>query len=493
MSDKNDVAARLPAAPPEPETDVQVLAVDRTALRRPFWIVDGVAYDFREWIEQHPGGAAWFLESMGRDISALFHSYHQHPERLRKMLEKYRIDDGLERHVIPNMGVPPFLLPPGFNAATDLPRFDFGAKDGLRGAVMRRLHEEVPRKDIQWHDRVFDALTGWIFAVHVLVMCALVLGALPALACVPLLVLTRTSLAGAGHFHLHRKKPTGKPRAIGLGHLPCGLFDFNYIGTYLVGVDGHVILHHPHLASGGDIKEAFLAGMRRLHPLLRFWGYTIHKLGMCLFASAQLGANIIFGKTLKVGIRLEFWLVRAWLLLEFIVCLATGHAGAWLVQFVLTLWFNTLLVTASHELQNAHEGHDGRQLEKLPEHLRNDWAARQVGLSYDLTVVGNRWVDVFLSAGLSTHRVHHVLPFQGSGFANLASEAAVRKACEEAGLSWERPRSLFKERLPAFVKHYLLSPATAADPGGRGDRPALLRELGAMSHYILNGWQTGAD
>ena len=27
---------------------------------RPFWIVDGRAYDFTEWMRQHPGGATWF-------------------------------------------------------------------------------------------------------------------------------------------------------------------------------------------------------------------------------------------------------------------------------------------------------------------------------------------------------------------------------------------------------------------------------------------------
>ena len=72
--------------------------------------------------------------------------------------------------------------------------------------------------------------------------------------------------------------------------------------------------------------------------------------------------------------------------------------------------------------------------------------------------------SLFLSAGLSPHRVHHVLPWHGSGFTNLASEATVRQVCEEVGITWERPRNLIFERFPAVMKHYLLLPAKPAPP-----------------------------
>jgi hypothetical protein len=60
--------------------------------------------------------------------------------------------------------------------------------------------------------------------------------------------------------------------------------------------------------------------------------------------------------------------------------------------------------------------------------------------------------------------VHHVLPWQGSGFANLAVEATVREVCAEVGISWEHPRSLLFNRFPAVMKHYLLCPARPAPP-----------------------------
>ena len=134
---------------------------------------------------------------------------------------------------------------------------------------------------------------------------------------------------------------------------------------------------------------------------------------------------------------------------------------AWLIQFFITLWFNTFLVVASHDFE---ESVTEDELAVIPEPLRDDWAAQQICLSYDLSVVGNRWIDLFLSAGLSPHRVHHVLPWHGSGFTNLASEATVRQVCEEVGITWERPRNLIFERFPAVMKHYLLLPAKPAPP-----------------------------
>jgi hypothetical protein len=148
-------------------------------------------------------------------------------------------------------------------------------------------------------------------------------------------------------------------------------------------------------------------------------------------------------------------------LVELVLCIATGHVLAWLAQFVVTLWFNTFLVVASHDFE---EETSDDELAVIPEPLRDDWAARQICLSHDLSVVGNRWIDLFLTAGLSPHRVHHVLPWQGSGFANLASEASVREACEEVGIAWERPRNLLLERFPAVIKHYLFRPVKAARP-----------------------------
>ena len=486
---------------------------------RSFWIVDGRAYDFTEWMRRHPGGSMWFKQTEGRDISALLHTYHREPARLRKILEKYEIQelagknvrpkitvpprsdrvrsmmsfpppmvpptapplaDGrppagdshapiTQQDILPKLGVPPFLLPPDFDARTDLPKMDYRDEGSLLAEIRSRVNERFPKKRLRRYDRAFDAVTWAIALSHVATLALLITGLIPSWAFVVIMVVTRTSLAGAGHYHLHRKWK--QPRGQRSFSVPIGkaLFDINYVGTSLIGSDGHVLLHHPYLGSGADVKKTFFDAMLRLHPALRVPGYTLHKLGICLTGLSLRGREIFKFERARQPqgkgapgpdqTRTDFWIIRAWILVEFAVCLATGYIVAWLVQFFLTLWFNTFLVVASHDFEEAATA---EELAQIPEPLRDDWAANQICLSYDLSVVGNRWVDVWLSAGLSPHRVHHVLPWQRSGFANLAVEATVREVCAEVGIAWERPRSLIFNRFPSVIKHYLLCPARPA-------------------------------
>lgn len=448
----------------------------------PFWIVDGVAYDFSEWMKRHPGGAIWLRSTQWRDISSLFHVYHRDPQRLRKLLEKYRLEGVSADDVLPGMGVPPFLVPPGFNAAKDLPTFDFGADSTLLKAIHRKLGSKLPEKALRRYDLAFDVVTALIAMAHVGALVALVLGWLPAWAFIGIMVATRTALAGSGHYYVHRR---WRDRGRVVMELSKALFDINYVSTCLIVADGHVLLHHPHIGTGADVKRTFFDGMLRLHPLLRIPGYTLHKLGTSLIGSKIRGVEAFLFERDKGLIRIEFWLIRVWILAEFIACLVSGHVWAWVAQFVITLWFNTFLVVASHDFEDAKHG---EQVAALPEHLREDWGARQVALSYDLSVVGIRWLDVFLSAGLSPHRVHHVLPTQRSGFANIASEAAVREACEEAGMVWERPRNLLLERFPVLMRHYLLSPVKRPGRPGEPQHTGFGRELGECAGYALAGW-----
>jgi hypothetical protein len=517
---------------------------------RRFWIVDGQAYDFTEWMGLHPGGAIWFAQTEGRDISALLHTYHREPARLRKILAKYRIEEladqdvqprlvapfrlsdrnmtpklGVpgEKDVLPKLGVPPFLLPPEFNASTDLPKLDYRDEGSLLAAIRERVNAAFTKQALRRFDRKFDAMTWIIAATHVAALFLLITSLIPSWAFIITMVVTRTSLAGAGHYHLHRRWRRGHQ---GLA-LPIGkaLFDINYTGTSLIGTDGHVLLHHPYLGSGADVKKTFFDGMLRLHPLLRVPGYTLHKLGIALTGLPLRAREITKferhvpdeqgGRPLiRDPIRADFWLMRAWMVAEFALCLATGYIVAWLVQFFVTLWFNTFLVVASHDFEDPSSEED---LAVIPEVVRDDWAARQICLSYDLSVVGNRWIDLWLSAGLSPHRVHHVLPWQGSGFANLACEDVVREVCAEVGIAWARPRSLIMDRLPAVMKHYLTCPVKPSflrmlampppppdgmqppppdslappppNPLGPLPSPSAWGHIGEMFRYAIEGWK----
>jgi hypothetical protein len=471
---------------------------------KPFWIVDGEAYDLREWMKHHPGGSAWFVTTQGRDISALFHSYHRDPQRLRRILAQYKIDSARPEDVLPTLGVPPFLVPPDFDAVRDLPRFDFNREGTVLAAIQSKMAERLPAATLGRYDLAFDLVTALFGAAHLATLGALVFhrvsSSIGIAACVLTLVLTRTALAGAGHYHLHRRKTA--PKSAGRMNFAQSLFDINYVGTCLIGTDGHVLLHHPYLGSGGDVKRTFFNGMLELHPLLRVFGYTLHKLGVCVTGMVARGYEVNFHEFDRGHLRTDFWLVRAWILIELVAMVASGHWLAWLVQFVLSLWLNTFMVVASHDFEGT--GPDAPS--RCPIHLRGDWAARQISESTDLSVVGNRWIDVFLTAGLSPHRVHHALPAQRSGFANLASEAVVRQVCEECGIPWEPPRNLITDRLPSVIRHFLLSaplrppPPPPPPPGptreGRPPPPppigpagGVLAELMICARYIGMGWR----
>ena len=406
---------------------------------RPFWIVDGRAYDFTEWMKIHPGGATWFGPSQGRDISALLHTYHRDPVRLRKFLasrdrDPERVPDRDDppahaRHP-PKLGVPPFLLDPGLRRDDRSAELDYRDEGSLLAEIRRKVNAKFSKRDLRRYDRAFDVVTWAIAAAHVATLALLITSLIPAWAFVVVMVVTRTSLAGAGHYHLHRKWKDQQGRF----HLPLGkaLFDINYVGTSLIGTDGHVLLHHPYMGSGADVKKTFFDGMLRLHPILRIPGYTLHKLGICLDRAVHAGARArqVRASAGRQGAATgrDFWIIRA---------LAPGRAGRvpgdrshrGLAGAVLP---DVVVQHLPRRRQPRLRGVEDRRrrLAAIPEPLRNDWAARQICLSYDLSVVGNRWIDLFLSAGLSPHRVHHVLPYQGSGFANLATEATVREVCE---------------------------------------------------------------
>src|ERR1700684_1012750 len=134
---------------------------------RPFWIVDGRAYDLTEWMGRHPGGAIWFAQTEGRDISALLHTYHRDPARLQKILARYEIEGFTEQDILPKLGVPPFLLDPDFDATTDLPRLDYRDEGSLLAEIRRKVNTRFSKKALRKYDRAFDAVTWVIAATHV--------------------------------------------------------------------------------------------------------------------------------------------------------------------------------------------------------------------------------------------------------------------------------------------------------------------------------------
>lgn len=91
-----------------------------------------------------------------------------------------------------------------------------------------------------------------------------------------------------------------------------------------------------------------------------------------------------------------------------------------------------------------------------------DWGRYQILNAHDMTITGCKWVDIFLSAGLSEHRAHHVYPYQRSGFSNIHSTDILEEVAKIHKIKWEEPKNFFTYILPLIWKMYIWAPV--ADP-----------------------------
>jgi len=426
------------------------------------WVYNGRAYDLSDWISKHPGGAFMIGRTKNRDITAIVNSYHRDPARVERILERrYALGrDATPRDVHPKHNAPPFLFRDGFNSWRDTPKYCFDNQNDLMHRVKARLNEPALAARIKRMDRLFNVVVV-LLAIGYFAVQGVRLAEprwMPLWAFVIAMVLLRSSLVGYGHYALHRAQR-------GPNRVFANSFDLNYIALSLVVADGHTLLHHPYTQSDVDIKKNVFTMMMQLPRLYRVPVHTIHKFGH-LFSGMAIRIADVWNMTRKVGVEQGYgsWRnalphflgssgVRLLLLSELVIFTLAGDFWAWALQFVVTLWVSTFMVVASHEFEDE---------EQEPAVGSEDWGIDQVVHANDLKVVGNRYIDCFLSAGLSSHRVHHVLPFQRSGFANIVTEDVLAEEAAEFGIEWLRPKSFVADRLPKLCRTYLLSPSRQA-------------------------------
>jgi len=201
--------------------------------------------------------------------------------------------------------------------------------------------------------------------------------------------------------------------------------------------------------------------------LLRIPVHTLHKLGHVTTGLLVRGFEFeVDGDTVEnqgVALKLRelglsacnwrFWAVQVLLRVELVLAVCNGLFWSWLAQFALALWMNTLLVVSSHDYNEVFE-QDSR-----------DWARFQLLNTHDMHITGNPWIDCFLGAGLASHRAHHILPYQKSGFSNHYSERFIAVAAKEVSLPWLPAKNLFTDILPDIIQRQLLVPV--CDPVSR--------------------------
>lgn len=487
-----DVAAAETSEPTEAHSDERRPDADDLG-RRPapgggpqlsnVWVYNGKAYDLTDWISKHPGGEFFIGRTKNRDITSIIGSYHKDPDRIARMLERYSLGrDAVIEDVHPKANAPDFLFNEGFDSWRDTPHYDFSQKTDLLHAVKSRLKEPEMVARVKRMDRIFDAVAITLFVAYIAVQGLRLFDTswMPLPAFVLLMVLLRSSLAGVGHYAIHRAQK-------GWNKIFVNAFDMNYVALSFVTADGHALLHHPHTQSEVDIKKNVFTFMTDLPRLWRIPIHTLHKFGHTVTGmfirmleicklTRQVGMADMYG-SVKGGLPhfLGAFGMRFLLLGEMIAFAVAGDFWAWALQFIATMWISTFLVVASHDFELETEEIESNT---------DDWAVNQVEQAYDLKVVGNRYVDCFLSAGLSSHRVHHVLPYQRSGFANIATENVLRGEAEKFGVEWLPAKSFFTDRFPKQVQTYLVARSRPAQENNWG----FFRE-----HFSLSALKTCGD
>eukprot|EP00171_Calliarthron_tuberculosum_P008844 IDg8844t1 len=286
-------------------------------------------------------------------------------------------------------------------------------------------------------DAAFDVIAALLLALHLFLAfratAATDFWLHAVLVCLGL-VLTRTSLAAVGHYHCHRAKD-------GVTDWSDALFDMQYVGASSVMFDGHVLMHHMNTQSSADVKRTVFTAMLGLPRLWRLPVVSAMRLGQLL--SGHIIRYVVFSREPEPHAsawpllkHASYISVRILLIAELMYAVRCKRVLLWCAQFLLTVWLNSFMIVASHEMESAD------------------------GLS------------------LSSHRAHHVLSYQRSGIANIVSERVLQKACEERGLRWERTLNSQRERLPVLIRQYLFSPVR-----GRKQR-SLLREACDYRTYV---------
>lgn len=452
------------------------------------WIYDGEAYDLSDFIKKHPGGEFFIGRMKNRDITVIVNIFHRNPEKVKKVLQKYSLGrKARPEDVHPKMDAPPFLFAEDFNAFKDTPKYNFQNKEQLLPKLKARLNNPEMQKQVAFSDLIFDFITVTLFIAYILVQVLRLsfVQYMPLYIFVPLMVMLRISLSGAGHYLIHRPQ-------VSWNKVFAQIFDINYVPMAFVVTDGHNLMHHPYSGSKVDIKRNVFTAMLELPRFYRIPIHTLHKLGhvvtgmffrcteLCMMGF-KFGVKDMYGSWQRgLPHYIGNFAMRFILLAELLLFTINGDIIAWVLQFALTLWLSTFMIVASHDFEGTEV--DGAEVQ--------DWAVAQIKNSHDLTIFGNKYIDCFLSAGLSPHRVHHVLPYQRSGFANIISEKIVREEAEKFDIVWQPPKNFFLNRLPLMATHYLLCPSRTAKEENFG----LLREhfhpqaVVTSMKYILQGF-----
>ena len=391
-----------PAAEPARPVQVELTPVAISAVPKPrLWRLGDGFYDMTEFMPQHPGGSLVLEQTMGTEISALFHSHHltSLPE---KVLAKYRV-----HNVSPE-------------AAAAIPPCDYTFGPGgffhtLKQRVIALNMRDPSRADATYARRVYAMFTlcvlTWLaccFMPMGIVVCAIafVNSAL------------RLVVTGIGHESIHGRVNN---------RVTWEFFNMMMLFPSNEWHLEHVTMHHPDTKRVGLDPDEILDPFRLCSAVAWQPHHMLQAPLQLVLVFASL-ISFIDKHLINSGYRLKG---AVYLLLFHLLPLFTRPASEACLLMFLSVGMSNMITVFCFHLSHINEANAKAYNESF--HKGIDWGAHQI-----LTTANylGSWTVFFGVTGMLEMQIEHHL-FPGLSYANqLRIKPIVEMTCKEFGLPY---------------------------------------------------------
>jgi linoleoyl-CoA desaturase len=412
------------------------------------WYVDGIAYDFKNFIKNHPGGEYALYLGQGRECMPMVYSYHMDVDKVKKHLEAYRCPEDMQLQDVAVEKFEPFK------------KFTF-AEDGFYATLKREVKEYFDSNNMS-HKGGFGAVVSFVVTLAIMIACmylmctsdsyilAYAAGFLHAF-CRALMVVQHTH--GASHFALSNSATVNR-WVYRLGTIFIGLWNPKVWDLQ------HVVAHHVYTNEWPyDTDSAFpiksIAYNQRRFGYHRFqhiymwvvYAFTIPLVYLNSLKDTIVGKQVLWKMKYQAqNARAEAWACSVcggiYLAIPFLILPFT-------YALCLSLYTNALSsVIFSFQFVVNHEV-DKEGVMDGPPPATVDWGAYQVSSSN--TFSGDSYFKTWLAGGLNTQIEHHLFP--GVWYAHYVPiRKIIQKVCKDFNLHYNDSPNL----MDALKCHYRL-------------------------------------
>lgn len=356
--------------------------------------IHGNLYDVTDFVDRHPGGAAWIGLCRGMDATALFESMHLNQSRALALLATLPTRGTHEQRIA----------------------WEYGAYRTIADrAARQRFAQRSARRETADSSRRFRTYACAVGLLHALLLRAPASGILWWSLCV-LSGVANTILGGYGHNYLHQMDP----RALAL--------DWNGLSSFEWCLE-HVASHHPHPNTPQDhdsiSMSPFVSWLRPtwsnvlIYPL-----FCVGEVAVAL--QGNLGHRCRWH---AMGRRdVPRWMRWApWLFVSRVATHLLAHGWAWgLVGVLATTGIASFYFALMAHLNHAPQADSTK-----------DFLTHQLGSTHDLRVAP-RVRDAAL--GLDRQTLHHLFP----SVDHSRLDDNLRRAVQAAGAPLVRPRTVLE-------------------------------------------------